>query len=629
MQRWVRLILCCGLMLGWVSLASAQTFVGTFGTAGEDQATHMAMDGKGAVYIVGATQGKIDAGGAPSTLLLGQDEGEHMGFVIKLSPDLSKVVFVTQFASNRFVPSRVVVDEQGIYLSGYAGSDDVERRLKTSILKLSTDGSSVLWSKQGPPNVESSIKTRDGEHTGYGFGITGLALDPMHRLYVTGSPNGRGKAGYVVRKDAAGEEAQFSDWHKGSSWALYLFSKTPGEPLYESLFYKYNEEDPRTTYTQGDCSIKPYNTRRGGQSVVVNGDTLIVTSDLQYDFNCGRTFPAFDAVISAWTLDGKLKWVTNMLKDMISEPDQAPVDIRWDAKHKRLYVAMWQHGSNNNRLPGDLKGDTGNIKVPWVGEIDVKDGKVTNAWYMHAPKQDSNGSWKEDGTITGWPKNSGTSIGAMTTDADGRVYIAGTGANTMFTTANALYDWPRDMWGGKPYVIVLSEDLKKVLYATVLRSADAMATGGGEITGIAVNANGIMIAGKTSQVEFMNDHRTGAPLNMAHGGKNDVFYARIAPAQLPFTISGDTTEPGGEDMGTMTDMGNTDMSSMDMGTTDMTSQDMGRGDMPVKLGDPNQPTPPATDASDGCGCGSTRGPVSAFPGVMLLVFLALVRRRRK
>jgi len=548
----LRLALVFAVAPAFVSLSAStawsETFVATAGGPGLDYAGDMATAPDGDLVVVGAIQGDVAwPEEADVRLLPVAAPGAHRGFVARMSPDGETMRWVTLFPPETFVPSRVAVDRDTIALAGdpldgmrthfpaaHGSSYD-----RGAIVTLSADGAHVLAARGGPPNTPRGITTnRDGDHSGYEGGITGIALH-AGLVYATGGTSGAGQGAYIVRYE--GDTLAGVDFpHRpdpGRTWAIDLRYNSPD--LKEALTWRYDPTHEDATFHQGACTIRLRGNRRGGQVVVVDydGGTIFGSFDNQYDFNCtGQSFPAFDAGIAAWTLDGELKWATNALDQMVSEPDQGPRAMVWDPLRERLIVALWQHGSNVARLPGTLTGDTGNISIGWVGVIDPANGAVDHAWYQHAVREGTNGEWNADGTVARWPRNSGNTVHRLAVDAASRVFVLSSGGNQMFTTEDALMDWPTGLFGAHATLTVLSDDLQRVAYATMLRGPDHESRGSVP-AGLAVNRHGVHIYGRTAEPAFVRRAEDRAAWSTAYGGDADLFFARIGPEALPFEPS--------------------------------------------------------------------------------------------
>jgi hypothetical protein len=606
--------------------AHAQTMITTVGGPAQEFVHGSAVAPDGDILVVGALQGSSPLpAGVTSVDLLGSADGEHVGFLARFSPDLSAVRSLTRFAAGTFIPGRVAVDASGIYLAGDALTSISGTDKPTAVIKLNPQGTEILWVKNGAPNVPGGIRTSDGAHTGYTLGVSGLSVDSQGRAHVTGSTSGTGQSGYLVRSMPDGSE--WDPWPNrpdpNRTWCIDLNKGAPD--LEEALFSRYSGP-----YAQGECWVSLDRNRRGGQTLVIPylGGTVIASADTQYTFNCGSgSFPAFDPVLAAFSLDGELRWATNLLENIVSEPDQAPEAMHYDAANQRLYVAFWQHGSNVNRLPGSLVGDTGNMKLAWIGRIDPATGNVEHARYLHAVKQGSNGSWNEDGTVTGWPQNSSTSIQAITTDGEGRVYVLYVGGNRAFTTPDALQDWPVDLWGSHATLLVLDAELNQVLYSTVLRGTDITASGGSSARGLAVNQHGVLVLGHTSNATFIRMNDESAPWKSAYAGQNDLFFARIAPADLPFTPTA-PVDPGDPGTGGTTATGGGSSSSGGSSAGGAGTGSAGQGGNALSGAAGDTGTAAVSGDSSGCGCRvPARGGASS--PLLLALLLPLLRRLRR
>ena len=543
------------VLLSWFpGNALAQTQIATFGSSGLDHGGKIGVAPNGDLLLVGAIHEGASLPDEGEIYFLSEDiDGDHRGFVARYSPDGSQLQWLALFPAETFVPSLVTADENVIALAGdplSAMSLHFPSRGSSyqagALVLLNADGRTVIGARDGLPNTPYGLDLRDGEHRGYQAGITGLSLH-QGLLYATGGTSGRGMAAYIARYDTTTLEVVHFPGRPDPqrTWAIDLHRNLAPD-LVDSFYWRYDRNHEDAEFHQGDCRINLHGNRRGGQVLVTeyDGGTIFATFDIQYDFNCvGTWFPAFDAIIAAWNLEGELKWVTNGLDQMVSEPDQGPQAMAWDALNERLVVGLWQHGSNVARLPGELVGTTGNISIGWIGSLDPATGEVLHARYQHAVQQDSNGSWTEHGSVTGWPQNSGNNIREIIVDGEGQVIVAGRGGNQMFTTADALQDWPLDLWGGHTILTVLSPDLSEVRYATVLRGEDLDSAQGSSPSGLAINAAGLFVFGETSNTSFLRINPDSAPWSTEpRDGENSLYFARLASDSLPFSPR--APEPG-------------------------------------------------------------------------------------
>ena len=104
-----------------------------FGTAGDDNFEGAAVGRDGCLYLVGnagARVRELPGGAAPVTL--GRKTAAPLcglGFVMKLSPDASKVLSYVQFGKGILHATAVAVTDKAVYIGGYA-SDAMEPLLK-------------------------------------------------------------------------------------------------------------------------------------------------------------------------------------------------------------------------------------------------------------------------------------------------------------------------------------------------------------------------------------------------------------------------------------------------------------------------------------------------------------------
>lgn len=428
-------------------------------------------------------------------------------FVAKLSSDLTEMEWLSVLPAGSFEPTRMAVGPDGsIYLGGGKG-DEISRVAPNEdwhgrhsvIAKLSADGNELHWVRAGGPNQS---------------GVTGLDVDDQGRVYWTAGTRGRSQAAYLLRLNADGSPSQWEyegtrgwcvDLHHGDDqlsqegqfWWFYRRGWNEGE---KDGYFDYDGEG-------GWAPVKFWlrGIRQGGQVIVLPDGDIVVSGTMQYDFQVkgNKGFPAFDLLLARYRSDGKLLWSTNLYRegDSVHTPDQKAQDLHYDPSTGNLYVCAWQHGSNQYRFKGNLVGDTGNMSIYWVGRVNVENGDLLDGWYFHNVKPGSNGRFQADGTATGWPKLSGNYISRVRTDDRGRVYVTGRGAPVTWTCENAHQSWPGEQWSRYGFLYVLTPELDRILYATIIRGKETDAEGNviGQslFDGLAVTPSGVYVAGWT------------------------------------------------------------------------------------------------------------------------------------
>jgi hypothetical protein len=475
---------------------SAPATVNTTALSGEITDIAARPDGR---LVVAGSLASIE--GAPSTgkrhLLLDNQPGAAFGFVAELAANGKTWNWFSAFGGDLFQPQRVALAPDGsVYLGGkhlprlasVAGKDAGSFTDKeAALIKVSADGSRVEWVRGGGPNQNI---------------LTGLAADAEGRIVWSASARGKGMAAYVIRRNADGADSKFParttrDWaidfhmtipeflQAGQIGAFYALSK-------EGEGYDYDGPGP-----YGPVRYSLHGIRGGGHVLVLPDGDLVASGALQYDFKlAGKWEPGYDIIVARFSPDGVLKWSTNLYQpgDSVHIPDQKDRDLLYNPVNGDLYVLGVQHGSNVYRLKGDLRGDTGNLLIGWVGQIEAATGKLKNGWYWMNSRNtgyDTNGA----PTSPPHPQLAGNNPTRLAVDALGRIYLSGDAGAKAFTTPNAHQSWPADQdGGGHGALVVLSPNLDRVLYATVIRDRQANT--------VALTTQGIFIGGTEGLTNF-------------------------------------------------------------------------------------------------------------------------------
>ena len=494
----------------------ADVMAAVFGNDGADQITDLVALSDGDVLICGMID-SMNAVPAEVTLhrLLGQRDGQRMGFVARLSADLQQMKWFTRFSTHTFRPTRMAVTPQGwIALGGEqldrlpdvapdhdSGQWDGRR---SAVARLSADGSRLEWIRPGGPNQTA---------------VTGLDVDAQGRIYYTAGTRGARMAAYLLRIEPDGSGSDWPARPQGRQWCVDLHHTAEDlrEPdQFWGFYLKAERSDTGYYRYDGDdgweVRWRLHGIRRGGPVQVLPDGDVVVAGSMQYDFTIRHreTNPAFDVFLARYSPEGELRWSTNLYQegDSIHIPDQVPKDLHYCMATGDLLLSAWQHGSNVYRFKGNLVGDTGNLSIYWIGRIRADSGELTDGWYLHNVRPGSNGRFTEDGGVTGWPSLSGNYIARVSSDARGRVYLTGRGAAATWTTRTAHQHWPENQTGGGfGFLYVLSPDLDRILYATVLRGTEpgdepGTVRGGAQMEGLAVTPRGVYVAGRTSSPGF-------------------------------------------------------------------------------------------------------------------------------
>lgn len=353
--------------------------------------------------------------------------------------------------------------------------------------------------KEGGPNQET---------------IRGLAVDQDGRIYFSAGGRERGARAYVIRLNADGSHAPFAKGALGGNefWAINFDVRTPEyrQPGQIGAFYakgvgqRHHYDGP-----QGWGAVQWFlqGIREGGHIVFLPDGDFIVTGSLQYNFLKGSdpNFPAFDLIMARYTQDGELVWSTNLYQegDSVHTPDQFDQHLVYNPVNGDVYVAAIQHGSNLYRFKGELLGDTGNLMIGWIGQVNPENGELRNGWYWQSNR---NGQYTPGGSPLSppHPQLSGNRPARLAVDSEGRVYMVGRGSARMFTTPNAWKPWPESQVGGaSPGIVVLSPNLDRHEFVSTIRGDDERTgTTNGAARGVIVNQHGVWVAGENGTRNF-------------------------------------------------------------------------------------------------------------------------------
>ncbi|MCC5848462.1 MAG: hypothetical protein JJU29_10230 [Verrucomicrobia bacterium] len=479
-----------------------------WGGSGNDRPAHMVARANGNMVIVGtlASRDAIPSAAGQRHTLFDDQGDEHFGFVAEISADGQNILWHSTFGGNIIRPTTVALSPEGDILIGGQilergrGHRDIEGDFsgrQAGIGRIAADGSRVLWMREGGPNQNH---------------VTSIATDEQGRIYYTAGGRGQGQTAYVLRLKPDGTSSNFPRGNADGSevWGLYFdvrheTFKAEGQI---GAFYAKGTQGAGYDYDGPDGPWGPvrfflHGIREGGQIVFLPDGDFVVTGTLQYDFREGsnRRFPAFDLIMARYTQEGRLVWSTNLYRegDSIHTPDQKSRHLVYNPHNGDLYVLAVQHGSNIYRFVGELLGDTGNLMITWIGRVDAENGNLKAGWYW---QNNRNGQYNDRGSPRSppHPRLAGNSPGSLAVDDQGRIYMAGSAGAQAFTTPTAWKDWPSaQTGGGNPALVILSPELDRIHYATMIRGENHD-NGGGEA--VIVNDHGVWVTGNNGTRGF-------------------------------------------------------------------------------------------------------------------------------
>lgn len=440
--------------------------------------------------------------------LLDDRGSEDFGFLAEISADGTDMLWMSVFGGDLIRPEVLALGPDGsIAVGGRAlgrarNHPEIEGNFESQgsvVGRVAADGSRVLWMREGGPNQQT---------------IRGLAVDQDGRIYFSAGGRERGMRAYVIRLNPDGSPSPFARSALGGNefWAINFDVRTPEflVPGQIGAFYAkgvgqaYDYDGPGRW---GAVRWWLFGIREGGHIAFLPNGDFVVTGSLQYDFvaGSGRRFPAFDLIMARYTQDGELVWSTNLYQpgDSVHTPDQLDQHLVYNPVNGDIYVAAIQHGSNVYRFKGELIGDTGNLMIGWIGQVNPENGELRNGWYWQSNR---NGRYTERGSPLSppHPQLSGNRPARLAVDGEGRIYMVGQGSARMFTTPNAWKPWPESQQGGSsPGIVVLSPNLDRHEFVSTIRGDDERTgTTNGDARAVIVNQHGVWVAGENGTRNF-------------------------------------------------------------------------------------------------------------------------------
>ncbi|MBC8869042.1 MAG: serine/threonine protein kinase [Planctomycetes bacterium] len=496
-----------------------------------DEITDICGLSDGSVLVCGSIESaEAIPKGVPVYRLLGDTHGPAMGFVARISADLQHVAWVARFATNTFKPTHVAAGLDGsIFLGGQVLARFFEENpslneadwrsinIGTAIVKLSGDGSQLMWIGRGGPNQVR---------------VSGLFVDQQNRSNWAATLRDENQHGGVYRHTVDG--SAWDSWTarpepNGDRILLHTSTEDLNRPGQYWHFYRQGESQPFDFDGQGPAGAVRVRVRDiqplGGLCALPGGD-LVVCGIGFFDFRSGDSQASpWDVFLARYSGDGELRWSTNLYQpgDSLHFRHQVGKAVHFDAATGDVIVLATQHGSDYYRLMGDIPGNIGPNQISWIGRVDVSTGKTIAGRYFSSPCQGS-------------PYLSTNELHCVATDAGGQVYVAGFSCRSPVTTLNAFQSWPeRQDAGTHAVLLVLDADLRETPYSTILRGAQlddgGAAVGRVHITTLEVTDHGVYVAGRSEAGGFPAGKQP-AWANADVAGRGDCFVARFCFKEL-------------------------------------------------------------------------------------------------
>jgi Beta-propeller repeat/Abnormal spindle-like microcephaly-assoc'd, ASPM-SPD-2-Hydin len=470
------------------------------GGSGADQATGIAVDGSGNVYVTGYTDStdfplttigtpaantdhifvaKLDATGAN---LLYADyiggNGDDYGMALVL--DGSNNVYVTGMTESSNFP--VVNPFQGQQPGPYSGF----------LTKVSADGSSLVYSTYlgGSTYDEPTGLAIDGLGQAHVAGYTMSQNFPVANAYQsTASPNQAGyygSYGFVTKFSADGSALVYSTFFGGNS----NVALNCGYPCYPSPYNSISGiavDNSDSAYVTGSTNTYNFPTTSGA---------YLASDTLQQDENA--------AFVSKFGSSGSLSYSTYFYAQSTSPvtPNAIAVD-----------------GSGSAYITGVALSD-GTFPITSTSICDPSSSGYA-CGFAFVTKFDAAGATLMYSTFLG-PNNSATPF-SIALDANDDAFVVSSTNSDTYTTTNAIEGYA----GGADVLLVEIDPLA----TTQLMSTYLGGSGDEQPAGIAVDAQGnVYVTGSTTSSDFPT---TPGAFQTIPGGNTDAFIAKIGAASAP------------------------------------------------------------------------------------------------
>jgi hypothetical protein len=502
-----------------------------WGGVGKDSTADLAARGDGRLVLTGLIADRSSIPAAAKTVhdLIDRNGTGPFAFVAELSADGQDLNWFSVFGGGLIEPKRLALGPDGSIAVGGKALDRLKAMKMPGlgeftgqnavVAKIAADGSKVEWMRAGAPNQSD---------------VTGIAVDAQGRVAWTAGTLGAQQGAYVMRRAADGGEAPFTA-RGDRSWCIDLHHNTedllaPGQFW---AFYRKSREAPDQYYDYDGPSgwagvrYSVHGMRQGGQVIVLPDGDYVVSATMQYDFQLkgDKRYPAFDLFLARYSGEGALRWSTNLYQpnDSVHVPDQKAADLAYNPVNGDVYVLAMQHGSNVYRFKGDLYGDTGNLMIRWIGQVDAATGNVKAGRYFMDSYQ---GKYDAAGRPQAppYPKLAGNSLNRVAVDGAGRILVAGNAGAKAWTSPQAWKAWPNEQsGGGNAALYVLSPGLDAIPYASMILGSQG---GQASAEGLAVTDAGVWVAGHNRGPGFATPDRPAWSLPEP-AGESDIALARF------------------------------------------------------------------------------------------------------
>lgn len=475
---------------------------GTYlGGSGSDQASGIAVDSQGGVYVAGYT----DSANFPLATLGSLPAGATHVFVAKLDPTGSNLVYADYIGGNSedYGYALVLDGANDVYVTGGTASSDFPMvnpyqgtypgSFNAFLTKISADGSSLLYSTYLGGNgsdVPSSVAI-DSLSDVFVAGSTSSANFPVVNAYqATVLPNQGGMLGtygFLTKFSPNGSSLVYSTYLSGNSNVAFNCGGTPCWPQPYSQITGIAVDGNGNAYAAGNTNTYNFPTTQGAY---LTTDSATLNNDVGF--------------VSKFDNAGGLVYST-----YFHESGGSLTDI----------FAIAVDGSGSAYVTGFAFSD-GTFPVTTTTICDPS----VYGWacgYAYVTKFDPAGSTLLYSTFLGL--NNYAVPRAIALDANNDAYVVASGSSNMFSIVNGIEPYTN----GNDVLLVEIDPLASMqMFATYLGgTADESAAG------LALDSNGnLYIAGTTDSTDLPV---TQGAFQNTLAGNTDAFVLKIGPGSAP------------------------------------------------------------------------------------------------
>jgi len=510
------------------------------GGSGDDQASGIAVDGTGSVYVAGYT----DSADFPSATLGSLPSGNTHVFVAKLDPTGASLIYADYIGGNsQDYGYALALDSAGhVYVTGSTASSNFPTvnpyqgtypgAFNAFLTEISADGSSLLYSTYlggDGSDIPSSVALDNASDIFVAGNTTSDNFPVVNAYQSTISPNQGGmygNYGFLTKLTSGGSALVYSTYLSGNSNVSYNCGGTPCWSSPYSAISGIAVDGAGSAYVTGTTNTYNF--------PVTNG-AYLVTDTTQLNGNVG--------FLSKFSGSGGLNFSTYFY-------GSSGIDTSMNAIAIDAFGSAYVTGTAFS--DGTFPITTTSICDPTVYGSACSLAFVT--------KFDPTGSTLLYSTFLG-PNNYGRTV-AIALDADNDAYVAASTSSNSFGMINGIEPYSS---GSDILLAEIDPVASSELFATYVGGS-----GDDSPAGLALDSNGnIYVAGSTDSTDFPNT--SGAFQNLP-GGNTDAFVFKVGSASAPaVALSPDSLQYSAQPVGASSNPQTTLLRNMGSSTLSITS----------------------------------------------------------